>query len=205
MTDTSQATAEPQAAPAAPPIPPAAPPQAPAAPPVPPYNPDSHHHRRRGGAGLGVVLVVLGTVLLAAQFFPGYSWGQLWPLIIVAVGFGQMVTPGWGDERGLMRVLDGFGTLLIGLVFLGCTLGYIAWSVWWVLLTLWPVLLIAGGIAIIGKGIGQQWVRALAPLVIWAALAVAVASSLTARAPIEVPASITIHPTTIPFVIINGK
>jgi len=74
-----------------------------------------------------------------------------------------------------------------------------------VLLTMWPVLLMAAGIAIIGKGIGQQWLRAVAPLVIWAALAIAVASSLTPLAPIEVPAAIIIRPTSIPFIIINGK
>jgi len=202
MIDTNQAYAEPEAAPAAPPIPPATPP---AAPPVPPYDAHSGHPRRRGGAGFGIFLVILGTVLLAAQFFPGVGWGELWPLIIVALGFGQMVTPGWGDERGIMRVMDGIGTMLIGLVFLGNTLGYIEWSVWWVLLSLWPVLLVAAGIAIIGKGIGQQWLRALAPLVIWAALAVAVASSLTPLAPIDVPAAIIIRPTSIPFIIINGK
>ena len=205
MTETNQTYAEPQTETGAPPIPPTTPPRAPAAPPVPPYDSHSGHPHRRGGAGFGVFLVILGTVLLAAQFFPGVGWGQLWPLIIVAMGLGQMIVPGWGDERGVMRVMDGLGSVLIGLVFLGNTLGYIAWSVWWVLLSLWPVLLIAGGIAIIGKGIGQQWLRALAPLVIWAALAVAVASSLTAKAPITVPTSITIHPTTIPFVIINGK
>jgi len=203
MSDTNQTYAEPQASAAAPPIPPAAPPQAPAAPPIPPYGSDVP--RKRGGIGAGLVLIVLGLTLLAAQFIPGASWGELWPLIIVALGFGQMVTPGWGEERGIMRVMDGIGTMLIGFVFLGNTLGYISWSVWFVLLTLWPVLLIAAGIAIIGKGISQQWLRAVAPLVIWAALAVAVASSLTPQAPIEAPAAIIIHPTSIPLVIINGK
>jgi len=203
MTDTNQTYAEPQTAAAAPPIPPTAPPQAPAAPAIPPYGPDAP--RRRGGIGAGLVLIVLGLTLLAAQFIPGVSWGELWPLIIVALGFGQMVTPGWGDERGIMRVMDGIGTMLIGFVLLGNTLGYIEWSVWLVLLTLWPVLLIAAGIAIIGKGIGQQWLRAVAPLVIWAALAVAVASSLTPLAPFEAPAAIIIRATSVPFIIINGK
>jgi len=203
MSDTNQTYSDPQTAAAAPPIPPAAPPQAPAAPSIPPYGSDGP--RKRRGIGAGLVLIVLGLALLGAQFIPGASWGELWPLIIVALGFGQMVTPGWGDERGIMRVMDGIGTMLIGLVFLGNTLGYISWTVWFVLLTLWPVLLIAAGIAIIGKGIGQQWLRALAPLVIWAALAVAVASSLTPQAPFEPPAAVIIHPTSIPFVIINGK
>ena len=203
MSNASQTYAEPQGASAAPPIPPAAPPRAPAAPAIPPYG--SGAPRRRGGIGVGMVFIVLGVTLLAAQFIPGVSWRELWPLIIVALGFGQAVTPGWGDERGLMRVMDGIGTMLIGFVFLGNTLGYIEWSVWLVLLILWPVLLVAAGIAIIGKGIGQQWVRAVAPLVIWAALAVAVASSLTPQAPFEAPASIIIRATSVPFIIINGR
>lgn len=202
MAETTHSSAEPHAAPAAPPIPAAAPQGAAAT----PATPQPERTRGSGrGVGLGVVLVVLGAAVLAAQFFPGVSWGQLWPLIIVAVGVGQALVPGWGDERGVMRVLDGVGTVLIGMVFLGNTLGYVAWSVWFVLLTLWPVLLIAAGISIIGKGVGQQWLRALAPLVIWAALAVAVASSLTAKAPVSVPPTITIHPTSVPLIIINGK
>ncbi len=203
MSETNQTYAEPQGAAAAPPIPPAAPPQAPAAPAIPPYG--SGAPRKRGGIGAGLVLIAVGLTLLAVQFIPGVSWGELWPLIIVAIGFGQMVTPGWGEERGIMRVMDGFGTMLIGLVFLGNTLGYIEWRVWFVLLTLWPVLLIAAGVSIIGKGIGQQWLRAVAPLVIWAALALAVASSLTPQAPFAVPAAIIIQPTSVPFIIINGK
>lgn len=203
MSETNQTYAEPQGAASAPPIPPAAPPQAPAAPAIPPYG--SGAPRKRGGIGVGLVLIAVGLTLLAVQFIPGVSWGELWPLIIVAIGFGQMVTPGWGEERGIMRVMDGFGTMLIGLVFLGNTLGYIEWSVWFVLLTLWPALLIAAGISIIGKGIGQQWLRAVAPLVIWAALAIAVASSLTPQAPFAVPAAIIIQPTSVPFIIINGK
>lgn len=204
MTETTQTYPEPQSAPAAPPVPPMSPPQAPAAPPIPPAG-QGRPQRGGRGVGFGVVLIILGLATLWAQFLPGVTWGQLWPLIIVAVGLGQMVTPGWGEERGLMRVMDGIGTVLIGLVFLGNTLGYIEWSVWFVLLTLWPVLLIAAGISIIGKGIGQQWLRALAPLVIWAALALAVASSLTAKAPVTVPQTITIQPTTVPFIIIDGK
>ena len=201
MTQSTQTYPNPQPSP--PPAPPTSPPRAPSVPATPAG--DDRPRKTGRGVGLGIVLIALGAAMLWAQFFPGVEWMQLWPLIIVAVGLGQMVTPGWGDERGIMRVMDGFGTVLIGLVFLGNTLGYIAWSVWFVLLTLWPVLLIAAGISIIGKGIGQQWLRALAPLVIWAALALAVASSLTAKAPVTVPQTITIQPTTVPFIIIDGK
>jgi len=201
MTETTQTYPNPQ--PSTPPAPPSSPPRAPSVPATP--GPDGRPRKAGRGVGLGIVLIALGAAMLWAQLLPGVEWMQLWPLIIVAVGLGQMVTPGWGEERGIMRVMDGFGTVLIGLVFLGNTLGYIEWSVWFVLLTLWPVLLIAAGISIIGKGVGQQWLRALAPLVIWAALALAVASSLTAKAPVTVPQTIIIHPTTVPFIIIDGK
>jgi hypothetical protein len=123
-------------------------------------------------------LIVLGVVFLATQFVPGLAWWNMWPLIIVASGFIQMVTPdehGWGVNR----VFEGVGTMLIGLVFLGNTMGYISWSVWWVLLTLWPVLIIAIGLSVLGRGLQLSWLRALSPLVLWLALGYAVAASFT--------------------------
>jgi hypothetical protein len=69
--------------------------------------------------------------------------------------------------------------LLFGLILLGNTTGYIAWSVWWIVVTLWPALVIALGLTILSKGLGQSWLRVVATLVIWATLAYAVAVSLT--------------------------
>ena len=202
MTDPTRVFPEARTEGAAPPIPPNVPPRAPAAPLVPPSR---SPYPRRGGVGLGVILIALGVAMFARPVLPDVSWSQLWPLIIVVIGVGQMVTPGWDDERGVMRLFDGLGTVLIGLVLLGNTLGYVEWSVWFVLLTLWPVLLIALGISIVGRGVGQRWISAVGPMVIWVALTLAVASSLTAKAPITVPQSVIIHPTQIPFIVINGK
>lgn len=130
---------------------------------------------------MGVVLITLGLVFLVAQFVPGLLWWQMWPLIIVLLGGIQIVTPDPKDGWGLLRILDGVGTVLFGLVLLGCTTGFISWGIWLTLLSLWPVLLIALGIAIVGRALGQSWIRALSPLVIWVALGYAVALSLTGQ------------------------
>lgn len=136
---------------------------------------------RRSGIGLGIALIVLGVVFLAAQFAPGVVWWQLWPLIVILVGGVQIVTPDSKDGWGAERVMDGIGTVLIGGVLLGNTTGFISWGVWWTLLMLWPVLLVAIGLRIIGKGIGQSWIKALGPVAIWLAIAYAVAVSLSVR------------------------
>lgn len=146
--------------------------------PVPPASasPDSH---RRGGIGIGIVLIALGLMFLIGQFVPGLAWWQMWPLFVVLLGGIQIVTPDPHSGWGVSRIMDGVGTVLVGLVLLGNTTGYISWGVWWILLTLWPVFLIAFGIAIVGRALHQSWIRMLAPIVIWVALAYAVAASLT--------------------------
>ncbi|HEY5540895.1 MAG TPA: DUF5668 domain-containing protein [Coriobacteriia bacterium] len=156
--------AEGSAPPPAPPIPRASS--------TPPFN-------RRGGVGVGIILIALGIVFLFGQFVPGLAWWQMWPLFIILLGGIQMVTPDARDGWGVSRVMDGVGTVLIGLVLLGNTTGFISWGVWWTLLTLWPVFLIAFGIAIVGRALNQSWIRMIAPVVIWAALAYAVATALT--------------------------
>jgi hypothetical protein len=64
--------------------------------------------------------------------------------------------------------------------------------VWWTVVTLWPALVIALGLTILGKGLGQGWLRIVATLVIWATLAYAVVLSLTggvAGWPVGLPVS----------------
>lgn len=152
---------------------------APAAPPVPPVPPAAASAARRGGIGAGLILIAVGLIFLAGQVVPGLMWWNLWPLIIVLVGVIQMFTPSHRDEWGPERLLDGLGTVIIGVVFLGNTLGIVSWGVWWMFLTLWPVLIIALGVSILGRGLRIGALRAVAPLIIWAALAYSVAGSLT--------------------------
>ena len=139
------------------------------APPVPVPRPGVRSGRT-GGITFGVLLVVAGIVLLAVQVVPGASFAQLWPLLVIAVGLVQMLTPdgfgSWGGER----VADGLGTVLIGVVLLGCTLGYVGWSMWLTLMGLWPVLLVSAGVKLLGKGLGQSWIALIAPVLIWAAV-----------------------------------
>ena len=140
---------------------------------------------RGGGVFLGVMLVVLGAVVLVSQFVPGISapWWALWPLIIIVAGVVQVFTPG-SSGWGVDRVLDGLGTVIFGLILLGNTTGYVAWSVWWVVITLWPALVIALGLTILAKGLGQGWLRIVATLVVWITLAYAVALSWTGTGPV---------------------
>ena len=135
--------------------------------------------RRSGSVGAGVFLVLIGVAFLAAQTVPGVTVWELWPLLIVAAGIVQIVVPspyrGWGIER----VSDGLGTVLVGIILLGNTTGVIGWEMWLVALSLWPVLLISAGIGILGKAAGQAWIRALAPVIIWAALVYSASTALT--------------------------
>jgi len=151
---------------------------APPVPPVPPVPPASNA-RRNSGIGFGVFLIVIGLVFLAGQVVPGLAWWNLWPLLIVLAGVLQMFTPSHNDEWGPERIMDGLGTVIIGLVLLANTLGIVAWSMWWTFITLWPVLIIALGVGVLGKGLKQAWLRVLAPVIVWAALAYAVAVSFT--------------------------
>lgn len=91
----------PSAPPAWGPVAPGTPPPAPA-PPVPPAYPvaapaapdSTTPHTPRGGVVFGVVLVLLGVVLLAAQLIPSVHVWQLWPLAIIAIGIVTMFRRG---------------------------------------------------------------------------------------------------------------
>lgn len=143
-----------------------------------PAAPAEGGHRRPKGLTGGIVLILIGLVLLAAQFVPGVGLWNLWPLIIVIAGVVQAVTPGpkgWNVER----FFDGLVTVAIGLVFLAITFGYVGWSVWWRLLTLWPVLLISLGFSLIGRALHASWLKALGSIVVIAAIVFAAVSSPT--------------------------
>jgi len=153
------------------------PPQAPTAPQAPPPAEGPAPPRRRGsGAGAGVWLIIIGVVILAAQFIPGVAWWNAWPLIVVVAGVVHAFTP--GDEGwGVHRLFDGLVTVSWGLVFLAITTGYVGFDVMWSILRLWPVLLIAIGFDLLGKALHMSWVRVLGSLAIIAALAFAVTTA----------------------------
>ena len=47
----------------------------------------------------GLVLIVLGLLFLAGNFFPEINFSDYWPLILVAVGVGLL----WKARRGTPR------------------------------------------------------------------------------------------------------
>lgn len=129
--------------------------------------------------GLGVALIVFGTIALAARFVPHGSWVTMWPLFFVAVGIVQMITPqrwtGWTAHR----FAEGVGTALFGTVLLGCTTGYVSWSMWLTLLSLWPLLLVVGGLRILGRASKATWLSAGATFLVWGTLLFCAAGSWT--------------------------
>ncbi|PKQ16858.1 MAG: hypothetical protein CVT67_03605 [Actinobacteria bacterium HGW-Actinobacteria-7] len=135
----------------------------------------------RGGANAGIVLILLGAVLLSAQFLPGIRIWMLWPLFIVVPGLVQCFT-GDNDGWSVHRFFDGLVTVTVGLIFLGNTTGYVSWGVWWQILQLWPVLLISAGFGILGKATGQEWLRVMGTVAVLFAFAYAVTTASTGSA-----------------------
>lgn len=146
------------------------------APPVPPV-PSRSLGYQRSGIGLGIGLIAVGAAFIAVRFVPGVYWWGLWPLFVVVAGFVHLVTPGPFERWGMYRVTEAAWIMIAGAVLLGNTTGYVSWNVWWLLFSLWPALLVAAGINLIGKGLQQSWLRAVAPLVVLGALLLAVTLS----------------------------
>jgi phage shock protein C len=48
-------------------------------------------HKDHGGLIGGLVLIVLGLLFLANNLFPEFSFGDYWPLILIAVGIGLLL------------------------------------------------------------------------------------------------------------------
>lgn len=158
--------------------------QPPAAPPVPPTTtaappgPGPSGGRGGGGATIGIVLILVGAALLFARFVPVFSIWQLWPLFVIVPGLVQCFTPG-REGWSAHRFFDGLVTVTIGVVLLGNSTGYVSWGVWWQIVQLWPVLLISAGLGLLGKAVGQNWLRVLGTIVVIAALLLATASSFS--------------------------
>jgi hypothetical protein len=114
-----------------------------------------------GGMTFGLLLVVLGTLLIAARFVPGIGWLSGWPLIICAFGAVEVFR-----SKDIHGVIDGLGTVTFGGILLMNTLGRLPWGIWFNVLSLWPLLLIAVGAAIVSKAVGQRWLRVAGQLLL---------------------------------------
>lgn len=68
------------------------------------------------------------------------------------------------------RAAEGLVVITLGGILLANTIGGLPWAAWISILSLWPVALISAGIDLIGKGMGQTWIRVLSSLVMVAAL-----------------------------------
>lgn len=137
------------------------------------------------GIGLGVTLIAIGLAALAVRLTPELSWATAWPLIFVIIGVVQMLTPSRYHGWTVNRLAEGFGTMLFGACLLGCTTGYIEWSMWMALLALWPLLLVVAGLHLLAEGSHQQWIGAIANVLVWGALALTAANAWTGTAAFE--------------------
>lgn len=53
--------------------------------------PDPSSKRPKGSLIWGLVLITLGVLLLAQEFFPQFDFGDLWPVIIIVIGAGLLI------------------------------------------------------------------------------------------------------------------
>ncbi len=67
-----------------------APPPPPPAPPTTGEQPPEWERRprRRGGLLAGIVLIAIGLILLAQQFYPWLGIDRLWPVVLIVIGLG---------------------------------------------------------------------------------------------------------------------
>ena len=50
---------------------------------------EEHKHRRRNVGG--TILIIIGVLFLADNFVPRFNFGDYWPLILIALGFGLLL------------------------------------------------------------------------------------------------------------------
>ncbi|MCL2402750.1 MAG: DUF5668 domain-containing protein [Coriobacteriia bacterium] len=146
------------------------------------------------GIWFGVVLVSLGTLIFLdmlsgvvpalENIFGGYSFWRFWPVLIIFGGLALAFSPASDSPNpkrngsfSPSRFMEGLFTVTVGIVFLGNSLGYVAWSSWPAMLSYWPLLLVIAGLAILSHGLKTEWFSVLAYLISILTL-LAVASSM---------------------------
>ncbi len=153
-------------------------PPAPPAPPgtAAPQSPMPGGHQ--GGSGMvwfGVVLLVVGAGIIVERVVPGLSFWGFWPasiagILFIVFGIRGMLTSLKGDDSRLNKVVEGFTGITVGIILIANSIGAVAWSAWWSVLSLWPVLLVSAGLDLIGKGLRSTWLRVLSSVVVLVAL-----------------------------------
>lgn len=132
-----------------------APPVAPQGPP-PPYAPSTftaqprHRDRRprEGAVTAGVWLIAIGLLFLVRDW-AGWSWGEAWPLFVIAAGAASLVTSSLHRARldaGSWSLLWPIAWIVIGVVLLAATTGNLDVGLGELVSRWWPVALILVGL-----------------------------------------------------------
>ncbi|MCL2437737.1 MAG: DUF5668 domain-containing protein [Coriobacteriia bacterium] len=154
----------------------------------------SWSHVNKWGIWVGVILVTLGTLIFLdmlsgvvpalSNVFGGYSFWSFWPLLIIFGGLAMAFSPASDSPNprrngnfSPARFTEGLFFMTVGIIFLGNSLGYVAWSFWLAMLSYWPLLLVIAGLAILSHGLKTEWFSVLASLISIVIL-LAVASSM---------------------------
>lgn len=124
---------------------------------------------KTGSLVFGAILMGLGVLGLIPLLGLDVDIWRLWPLFILVPGIYQLVTPdsAVGDYTW-SRASDAFGSIVLGLILLGCTFNVISWMMWLYFMQLWPFLVIAGGIAVLGSALHKTWVGSIGGLIVLA-------------------------------------
>lgn len=107
---------------------------------------------RVGGLLWGIALVLVGTVILLQYLdvVPFSAWRNWWPLVIVALGLGQMIA-----GKSPKKIGDGAWLALLGAWF------YVAsnhvWGLTW--RNSWPLTLVAAGVGMVVRSIAAGFMR----------------------------------------------
>jgi hypothetical protein len=102
---------------------------------------------RGGPLVAGVWLVGLGLVFLVRDW-AGWTWGEAWPLFVILVGIGSLVSQLAGLERmpaGAWSLAWPLGWIAVGVVLLMSTVGTLGVEPGELISRWWPILLVAVG------------------------------------------------------------
>jgi len=93
-------------------------------------------NQRSGGLVIGIILIALGALSLLGRFFTFMSWGNLWPLIVIAVGLAFFVGMAFGGKNLGGLAVPGSIIITVGLILLvlNSTNRWEAWSYAWALI-----------------------------------------------------------------------
>jgi len=97
---------------------------------------------------IGLLIIAIGVVFLLNQLGYDISIGSVfsnyWPVILIAIGFGDLMKKGAPGFWGMFMIG-------LGVVFLGRNLDWFEWGLGDIISNLWPVAIIAVGISMIWK------------------------------------------------------